>query len=318
MVITKGSFRNNLALILIIVSALILLSLHIYKPPAAGLWLQTFFNSMHVIVFSVVTINLYVASAALAQLSIPRRIMLTGITVIILGALSEAAQIPGPRDASFGDLLSDWYGSIGALLLILASGSVFAAKRKIRISIYITGTAILLSALAPMIFVTGAYVERNLQEPILVSFGSIFNKTFVRTQHSLLTPISRSNGSQTIGRVSLGNGPWPGLIFHDIWPDWRSYSKLIVELSMSEGKPLEINIRVHDREHGMGDQPYDDRFNMTHSMQPGHFTLQIPLEQIRNAPKARKMDLSQIDGIVVFCSSKDAGRVFELVEIRLE
>ena len=95
-------------------------------------------------------------------------------------------------------------------------------------------------------------------------------------------------------------------------------SAFVVDFGLKGTAPHAIPVRNHARAHKLGDQRYNDRFNLSYILQPGRHTLRIPLKQIRNAPKDRQMDLSQIEGIVIFCSAGHAGRQFQLVEIQLE
>ncbi len=125
-------------------------------------------------------------------------------------------------------------------------------------------------------------------------------------------------GQQKIGKVTFESGPWPGLVFHDIWPDWSEYSFLVIELGLDDPSPLDIHVRVHDRIHSLGNQPYDDRFNMTYTLENGSQVIRIPLGVIRAAPRTRQLDLSRIHGVVLFATRAETGRMFELVEIRLE
>ena len=137
-------------------------------------------------------------------------------------------------------------------------------------------------------------------------------------QNATLEIIDHPSTSRKVGQVTLSDGAWPGILFHDLWPDWRPYSMLIIDLVVAGEAPLDINVRVHDRIHEQGDQAYKDRFNLTNRLRPGPQTLRISIDEIRNAPEGRIMELSQIDGIVIFCSAKDAGRQFKLLELRLE
>ena len=81
---------------------------------------------------------------------------------------------------------------------------------------------------------------------------------------------------------------------------------------------MEVSIRVHDEAHRVGEQPHHDRFNIRHEIAPGEQTTRIPLQTIKHAPQGREMDLSKIDGIVVFTSAEYAGRSFDLISLRLE
>jgi len=310
--------RQVRVLLSLAISAGLLLSLHFSAPRVTGLWWLTLFNSLHVVVFAVVALSIFVSMKAFTSMTSAQNAIVAGVTTIVLSFMSEAAQIPGPRDASIVDLLFDAGGAIGTLLVAFAACSVTSASRNSRVVSGIAGTSILLAPLSPLVSVSAAYIERNARKPVLVSFDSHFVRTFLRTQNATLEVLVHPPVNQKIGQVSLHNGVWPGLIIHDIWPDWRPYSMLIIDLALAGEEPLDINVRVHDRLHKQGDHLYSDRFNMTNVMQPGRHTLRIPLEKIRHAPKERPMDLSHIDGIVIFCSQKDAGRQFELLEIRLE
>jgi len=176
----------------------------------------------------------------------------------------------------------------------------------------------LIFALSSLIVVSVAYAERNHQYPVLVSFSAHFGNYFRRTQHASLVVLRDENYGQTTGQITLNEGAWPGIIFHDICPDWREYSALLVEFQLDGDKLLDVNIRIHDRNHRLGDQPYEDRFNKTIRLLPGHNTVFIPLEEIRDAPAKRKMDLSQINEIIIFGTRMEAGRTFQLLEIRLQ
>ncbi len=315
-----GAPPNNrvLARLLLAISAGLLLLLHLYEPPAAGLWTQTLFNSMHVPVFGIVALSLYVATGIWANWGLAQRAIGVCIAALALSILSETAQIPGPRDASVKDLISDWLGAAAALLFSLAFSARDAVSRTTRIAFAVVGAAVLLAALSSFITVSVAYLERNFQKPLLVSFDARFGRTFRRTQHATLHVTRDSTSARKVGQITLNDGAWPGVVFHDVWPDWSTYSSLVIEFGLDGDSSLDIQIRVHDRAHKLGDQPYKDRFNMTHELRPGFHVLRVPLEKILNAPQNRQMDLSQIDGIVIFCSPTDTGRSFQLAEIRLE
>jgi len=306
------------AKLLLFGSAALLLLLHLFEPNTVGLWPQVFYNSLHVPVFGIVALSIYAATAARVKWNFRKRVLITFAAVFALSILSEAAQIPGPRDASMQDLVSDWLGATAALLFALAFNSGGQVRRRIKFVAAFAGTAVLIFALSSLIVVSVAYAERSYQHPVLVSFSARFGHYFRRTQHASLVVLRDEKYGQFTGQITLNEGAWPGIIFHDIWPDWRDYSALLVEFQLDGDKLLDVNIRIHDQDHRLGDQPYDDRFNKAIRLLPGHNTLLIPLEEIRDAPAKRKMDLSQIDEIVIFGTRNEAGRVFQLLEIRLQ
>ena len=50
---------------------------------------------------------------------------------------------------------------------------------------------------------------------------------------------------------------------------------------------------------------------------PGRQTLQIDLREIREAPAGRKMNMAEIDGLILFTTRRQAGRRFVLHDLRL-
>jgi len=308
--------RNGLRLLASAIIVILLLVMHLVAPSRGGLWLQTLYDSLHVPLFGIIAVCLLVITPT--QWSRLKRLSTVIVIVVALSVLSEIAQIPTGRDALLNDLLADWFGAAGFLTVAIVFSSSIAVPEGRGRYLVILGIGLIVWPLIPLAKVSAAYLERNQLLPELVSFDARFGNLFYYGQNAEVRTVRRSVSRSFAAEVSLGDGPWPGIVFHDLWPNWEPYSTLVIEIENPELESFPINIRVHDRVHTLGDQAYDDRFDMTDTLHSGHYTLEIPLEQIRNAPEARQMDLSQIDGIVVFCSSNNAGRVINLIEIRLE
>ena len=248
-----------LATQLLVISVGLLIFMHVFQPLAPGLWTQTLFNSLHVPVFGFIALSLYVATAAWANWNFLQRAVIVSFSILVTSVLSEAAQIPGPRDASLSDLVSDWLGAAAMLLFTRAYSADDARRRKTRLLSALTGAAVLIVALSSLILVSVAYLERAYLQPVLFSFDANLGHYFRRMQYATLTIISDANGTARIGQITLDQGPWPGIIFENVWRDWRGYSTLVVDIGLVDNEPLDINIRIHDHLHSLGDQPYNDR-----------------------------------------------------------
>lgn len=296
----------------------LLLLVHLASPPTVGLWTQTFANSLHVPIFAIISLCIFVVTGTIGNATLSRRIGIAISVTFLLGVLSEAAQIPGPRHASLEDLRSDWLGATAMVLLAVAAGRTNPISRGVRSISAITGISLLLLALSPLIQVSAAYLERNYQFPTIVSFDSYFGGRFILSQHTDLRVSRSATDGRKIADIELREGAWPAIIIHDVRPDWRAFSTLVIDFGLAGDIPLDINVRVHDRKHQHGKQLHSDRFNLQYELQPGNHTLRVPLGQISRAPATRQMDMSQVDGIVLFCSAKDVGRSFRLLSIRLE
>ena len=298
--------------------AVLILTLHFFRPVQGGLWFQVFFDSLHVPVFGMIAVAVFMITGTRKTWRLRQRLLVTAVSVFVISILSEAAQIPGPRDASFEDLVADWLGATGFVLLALALHARRHNGRSASRVYALAGSAVLLVALSDLALTSAAFLERNARVPILVTFDSYLGQRFVRTQNAVLERVSDGTGNNRRAKIRLGNGAWPGVIFHDIWPNWSSYSTLLFELEAIGDEPLEINIRVHDQAHKSGSQPHSDRFNSRLKLQPAPLTFRIPLDTVVNAPRTRKMDLTRIDGIIIFGSRDAQGGQFWLSEIRLE
>lgn len=296
----------------------LLLALHLIRPVAGGLWLQTFYEFLHVPVFGIAALALFAATGAMSDTRLRRRVGITAAAIFVLSILSEAAQIPGPRHASLHDLVSNWLGAAAFLMLAVGAISWEGLEASVRVSCALVGAAMLMLASADILTVSAAYLERNARLPVLHSFDAALGRYFVRQQNATLEIHRDGDDGRTWGRVMLKDGAWPGLVFHDLWPDWRGYDALVLDLRSDGELPVGVNIRVHDRRHVARHQPYSDRFNYQVSLQRGSHVIRIPLDEIEQAPKSRSMDMDQIAGLVIFSTRLDAGRSWSVSEIRLE
>jgi len=78
----------------------------------------------------------------------------------------------------------------------------------------------------------------------------------------------------------------------------RGYRALTLDLVNPGDRPLELTLRILDRQH---DWRFEDRYNGRLWLPPRSrqgFT--IPLEAIANAPDRRRMDLAQIADVLLF------------------
>jgi hypothetical protein len=81
--------------------------------------------------------------------------------------------------------------------------------------------------------------------------------------------------------------------------DWNGYELLVIRLFNPSSGTLEINIRVHDRAHEKAYR-YGDRFNLSTQVKLGWSDLEIRLNEIKNAPRERKMNMREISNLGIF------------------
>ncbi|ANO50941.1 hypothetical protein BA177_06730 [Woeseia oceani] len=299
---------------MILIAAALLLTIQLYAPPTNGLWMQVAFDTGHVLAFGVIALCIFASlSKQLSPLSRAGKALLI---CMVLGALSEAAQIPIARDASWHDLMSDWFGAAAFIgIAVVVSASPAFTRTQIT-AILVLALGVLSWALWPLARTSLAYLERYRQLPQLVHFDSTLSDVFIRRQFASISRVPLQEG--TAIQVQLLDGAWPGITFHNLWPDWRDYSTLVLQVAVDGTTPFDLNVRVHDQSHQAGEQNYSDRFNRQFRLTPGTHVLRINLDDVKTAPRDREMALAQVEGIILFGRQQDAGRVFRVQDLRLE
>jgi hypothetical protein len=193
------------------------------------------------------------------------------VAALVLAVLSEAAQIPTSRDASWSDIISD---ATGAAIGLLAIPTVTNRRRLKVISRTIAIILLVISAV-PLIQVSAAYVERNSVFPVIYDSDWPTRSEFM-----------------TFREMAID--------FRNLYPDWRNYSTLSIEMEVLSDIPFQLTVRVHDKDHLRGSQPRSDRFSRQYDLNPGPNVVEISLAEIEAAPAKRHLDLSRIDGLVLF------------------
>lgn len=163
----------------------------------------------------------------------------------------------------------------------------------------------------PTVSTTASYIQRAFALPELVRLDSVLGRHFLVASEAHL--VATTNGSL---RVLPDRGRWPGILLEDVWPDWRTYSTLVVDVSNLGNQGLSIFVRVDDRR---PDPHFSDRYNQHFEVASlSRRVIRIPLAEIESAPTGSKMDLVHIQRIILFEDGSKHTQTFELNSLRLE
>lgn len=224
------------------------------------------------------------------------------LVAVALGGLTELAQIPAGRDASWMDWRSDAMGAAAFLGLSMALDSRVRGWF-VRIGGVAIGLILLAVHGAPLMEVAGAYLRRNAAFPVLQDFTQRRDGDFMEPRWSdidwrpLPAPWARRPGEMALW-IQFRPGPWPGVDFFEPRPDWSVYRYLLLDVTNPTAAVLPLRLRVNDVRH---DQQLNDRFNATLPVAPmTRQVLRIPLAEVRGAPAARPMDMSNIADLLFF------------------
>jgi len=118
-------------------------------------------------------------------------------------------------------------------------------------------------------------------------------------------------------RLSLTTDMYSGIGLKYFFRNWQGMQGLSLSVYNPEQSKMQLTFRVHDRRHEERGRLYSDRFSRALIMQPGWNDIFIYVDDIKNAPADREMDLGNIYGFGLFASSLKEEKVIYIDEVRL-
>ncbi|MBE9504064.1 MAG: VanZ family protein [Proteobacteria bacterium] len=231
-----------------------------------------------------------------------------GLTIEILQSFTL-------RSVSLRDLLNDLLGSFLALAFFSPSLKMIVRKKKRAFQI----SALLLLAISfyPSITSIIDEVTARKQFPILANFETAFEtKRWQGKTDIAITRDISENSSHSL-RVPLATTKYSGVNLKYFPSDWQGYNYLQLSTYNPIAASLLIHCKIFDQRHTENKYRYEDRYNGEYIMQKGWNKIVINLEEVLNAPRNRKMDLSRIKGLQIFVSSLPEPRVIFIDNVKL-
>jgi hypothetical protein len=299
----------------------ILLAAVVFAPvPGDTRWIRTLHNSAHAPIFgcvSLLTLLIVRGHPRFASVGLVGQYALALAAALVLGVVTELLQIPVGRDAEVDDALHDVIGAVALLGLFAAFDSRIRASTHagiVRLSAAAIGVVALAVAAAPVTRAALKYQQRDERFPVLADFTERYDRYFILQQSAefsaaeLPAPWAGKPGEEAM-HVALFDGPYPGLDFIELWPDWSAYSTLAVDLTNPTPLRLTLLLRVHDVTHN--NQPTDRFSRRIELPSRTRQVIRIPLQDIAAGPRTREMDLRNVTEMIIF-RTDDSPRANEL------
>ncbi len=276
---------------------------------------QAFWNLGHVAYFALITWLLLHWPWLRRQRPLMQWLLSLMVSLVV-GGIIELMQIGTERTADPWDVLRNLSGSLLVLMLI----PVLPPDRKARRwPLRVAALVLLLWLMMPMARVLYDDAWARSQFPVLADFSAPFELD--RWQGNTDYRLTRlPDQDQPVLAITLKPGvAFPGVSLKHFPGDWRGYRQLHLRLYQPGPEPLSLTLRIHDRAHetGANAYAYSDRFNRSFVLQPGWNDLTIPLDEIKNAPVGRDMDLSRIVDVSLFAVAVKWQRLLELQRIEI-
>jgi VanZ family protein len=234
---------------------------------------------------------------------------LIGVALFCLGvgAAVEVIQPYFGRDRSLLDLIYDGVGISAALLWYLA----YQGRKK---WLHALGMAVLAVSTMQPVYYGVMILARTQAAPYLAGFEQFWEQDIWRAAKNTSARVETNPTGGHWLRVEMTPGAYPGVSFPEIHHDWQSYSALALRVFSSQPQPVKLTLRIHDAQHN---NDYNDRFNQSLALQPGINDLVIDLNTVANAPKNRQMDLSEIQGLMLFAVTPEQPLTIFVDDLRL-
>ena len=267
-----------------------------------SLWVREALNVGHTIFFFLLSFHAYHHLKKQTNISKTYLIVVVVFTVgVLFGILIEVLQISLQREASVVDLYRDVVGIFAGLCLVASGEAKKIHKHVYRFLSLSIAVALLLLALTPLIQLSVHYIQRNNAFPLLVDLGAGWSDSFIDyNQAELLCGLDQYK-NEGLHEVLFAPGRFSGVSVREPVANWSTYRHLKFSVVSSAEVDVVLVIRIHDKQHN---QEYSDRFNQALVVRPGINDYSLTLGSIREGPIARKLDLSQIAGIILFLSQQ--------------
>ncbi len=293
---------------------------HRYNPAQPTALVDKFIHSLHGPGFAAVAILIF-----LVLREYNNRIenyLHAAVISIVIGGLSEAAQIPGPRDAEVLDLIVDAIGIAGGLGCIACiDGGVRKVLRKGRwVALVLVSGVCTVIAFGPSAWYTHTMIRQHQAKPQLVSFDASW-ETVLYSQRRRLRPdrVPMPDNwpveSEFIGHAEEASR-YGILIDIQPFPNWSDYSVLTFVASSANGGTHEVMLSVRDiRPRG---RKSSVRYTEVISLGPTPTIFRIPIDRIRAASNDRPFDIAHVDSVTLSAANPGHGVEIYMDDFRLE
>ena len=269
----------------------------------------------HILFFSILSYLILLSWSQNDRMSFPLQAFSILIIALVLGSLIEIVQ-SGTRRSS--DVLDVIRNVIGCMVTF----SFFAPTKKIIPKLFFRTFQVLtimlvIAALLPSIKAISDEIVALRQFPVLSDFETPFEIDRWAGNAALSIDDDIHFHGKSSLKVVLKTANYSGAGLRYFPDDWSNYHYLHLNIFNPIDDPLKITCRIHDRRHADGVQAYDDRFNRSLVLVKGWNQIVIPLEQVENAPKTRKLDLRKVQKLAVFVHRLPRTRVIYIDDVRL-
>jgi hypothetical protein len=276
----------------------------------------SFFGTFLIIVGVLDPTAIGLRSRSIISLSVLQLVALA-MTLGLFGIAAEFAQALVGRNPSMADVLANFSGLFGGLVLCL---SRLLRGHSLRIAtLALSALMVLTPSISPVLELRECLVQQR-EFPLLASFE---RPRELNAWNPHAAAISLSGDWSTDGRQSMkidaGTGSrYPGATLTEPIRDWSGFDSFELDLRNPGTRHLEVGISITDEQHPKSGYAANDRFQEKFSVAPDTvLSVKIDLSDVAAALKGRQFLLDRILGVNVFLLEKIPGEVIYVDHLRL-
>ena len=234
---------------------------------------------------------------------------------VLLAVTTEVIQLFAGRQFDLLDIFRDLSGSVIGMLLLGKEG---IDSRKTGNALKNIAITILVIITSYMFFLSLAdeYIAAR-QFPVLASFETPLeiNRWQADGKICISDNVRRSGNSSL--KIEFTTKRYSAVTIRYSLGKWEECDSLRFSFFNPDTVNFKVSCRIHDNEHKEHNNAYSDRFNCYYVLENGWNIFAISLNDLRNAPSTREMNLNEIEQISFFSTSLPAARVVYLDDIVL-
>ena len=232
----------------------------------------------------------------------------TGFVCVLLGLVTELLQKHFGRSFSLTDLSNDiiggYAGFFTAQIIRLSSREdsiTFQLKMILRITYF--SVILGLTLFTSRFFIKAAINEVNIRAdfPILSDFETPFERKRWQTRRGKTEIASQYARSGNNGmKITYFPARYPSLNLRDFKGNWLGFSQLKLSIFNAQEYDVELILNIYDHQHHHTGYRYNDRFHESITLSPGWNDLSYSLDEIKQSPKNREMEMDEIYSFSMF------------------
>jgi len=229
---------------------------------------------------------------------------------VILGFSTEFLQLLVGRSFQYADVVNDVIGGYAGFLLsrltlsFSSEPSNHLTKNQLslkRVGFVVSLLILSLAGFREFLYTSVHVWNMKLDFPVLADFEAPLELD--RWEHNRVS-ITKSSLVVRNDEFSLKAvfhpAKYPGIVLRRLIHNWNKFNYLNLSINNPSDNVININLKIYDSTHTFRNYRYNDRYNKNLTLNPGWNDIRIPIEEIRNSPEYRKMNMKQIYLINLF------------------